>query len=111
MLLRSKLSQNWPKYLEDITNALNERHLARIGDLQPSTINSFLDDFKVQEALKRHPYDIPPEPSWQEQQQNEQNYESSKTPFKVNSYVFLDDKQSVFNKSFYAQVKYFILQI
>lgn len=104
MLLRSKLSKNWPKYLQDITNALNQRHLSRIGNLQPQSVNSFLDDVKVQEALKTKPSDLPPEPSWQEQEKNTQNYESSSNPFKIGSYVFLDEKQSVFNKSFHIQV-------
>lgn len=103
-LLRSKLSDDWPKYLKFVVDALNERPLERIGFKKPSEINSLDDNIVVQEAWKNKNITPFEEPSWKNQAKNEKNYEKSKNPFKVGTFVYLDQKNSIFDKSFYLQV-------
>jgi len=35
MMMRDKLSQDWPKYLELTVKALNARHIKALGGFQP----------------------------------------------------------------------------
>jgi hypothetical protein len=105
MLMRSKLTSNWPKYLQAIVDALNQRPLKRIGYLKPADINSDLDDIKVQQALSDHKIEPYRQPDWRTQEKNQTDYENStKNVLQVGTYVYADQKQQVFNKSFYIQV-------
>jgi len=107
MLMRSKLTNNWPKYLPAVVWALNQRPLKRIGYLKPADINSELDDIKVQEALAEHKIEPFNQPDWRTQEKNQADYEnSSKNSLQVGTYVYADEKQRVFNKSFYIQVSW-----
>ena len=74
--------------------------------MKPSDINTLSDNIVVQEALKNKNIKPFEEPSWKEQVENQTNYEKSKNPFKVGTFVYLDQKNSVFDKSFYYQVYY-----
>lgn len=105
MLLRSKLSSFWSKYLQDIVNALNQRPLKRLGYLKPADISSPLDIVKVQEARKEHNIKVHEAPDWQAQEKNQADYESSKNPFQKGTFVYADQPESVFKKSFHVQVK------
>lgn len=107
-LLRYKLSDNWVKYLPYVVAALNKRSLERIGFLRPDDIHSEFDNIKVQEAQKKNHQESFSEPDWQTQQKLQQEYEnSSKNKFQVGTYVYLDNPQNVFQKSFHVQVIFF----
>ena len=43
MILRSKLSKDWPHYLPIVTNSLNNTPLKKIGFLKPCDIQSEAD--------------------------------------------------------------------
>ncbi len=61
-LLRAKLSENWVKYLSNVTQNLNLRPLKRIGNLRPIDIQSRYDNIAVQEMQKKEgllPYQEP----------------------------------------------------
>lgn len=105
MLLRSKLSDYWSKYLPDVVKALNERPLERLGYLKPSDINSPLDTVKVQEARKEHNIQVYEQPDWRTQEENQAKYESSSNPFQKGTFVYADEPQAIFKKSFHIQVK------
>jgi len=104
-LLRSKLSDDWPRYIKFVVDALNERPLKRIGYLKPSEINSIEDNQKVFLAWQKHNLPVFEEPGWKEQQKNEMAYQKNSETLKVGDYVYKDNKTSVFNKSFAFQVK------
>jgi len=103
-LLRSKLSDDWPKYIKYVVDALNQRQLRRIGFLTPASITEIGDNLKIQAALKEHNIELYEEPSWQEQTKNQKAFEASNKNLKVGDFVYLDKKQSIFDKSFYYQV-------
>lgn len=104
-LLRYKLSDNWVKYLPYVVAALNKRSLKRIGFLRPDDIHSEFDNIKVQEALKKNHQETFSEPDWRTQQKLQEQYEkSSKNKFQVGTFVYLDEPQNVFQKSFHVQV-------
>lgn len=104
MLLRSKLSKFWSKYLPFIVNALNQRQLERLGNLRPEDISSPLDNVKVQNARKEKNIQVYKEPDWRTQEKNQSDYEASSNPLKVGTFVYADQLQSVFQKSFHFQV-------
>lgn len=110
-LLRYKLSDDWVKYLPYVVAALNKRSLERIGFLRPDDIHSEYDNIKVQEAQKKNHVEAFSEPDWQTQQKLQQQYEkSSKNKFQVGTYVYVDNPQHVFQKSFHVQVIFFRFQ-
>lgn len=106
MLMRSKLTTFWSKYLPDVVKALNERPLKRLGYLRPSDVSSPLDAVKVQEARRNHNIKVYEEPDWRTQEKNQKAYESdSKNVFQKGTFVYADDPQRPFKKSFHYQVR------
>lgn len=103
-LLRDRLSDDWVKYLPFVTSALNKRRLPRLGFLRPEDINSPDNDIDVRKAKEENHIKTLTEPSWRQQVENQKLYESSKSPFQKGAFVYLDDPQFVFNKSFHVQV-------
>lgn len=110
-LLRHKLSEDWVRYLPSVTENLNKRILPRLGYLSPSMISSPINDVDVQKARKKNNIHVPTQPSWQEQNENQKKYEASNSPFQKNQFVYLDEPQKVFNKSFHVQVNFFTLLV
>lgn len=99
------MSDNWVKYLPYVVAALNKRPLEKIGFLRPDDIHSEFDDTKVQEAQKKSHTKPFSEPDWQTQETLQRQYEQSpKNEFQVGTYVYLDNPQHVFQKSFHVQV-------
>jgi len=107
-LLRYKVSDDWVKYLPYVVAALNKRPLESIGFLTPDDIHSEFDNTKVQESQKKAHSEPYREPDWQTQQKLQQEYEKSpKNKFQVGTFVYLDNPQDVFQKSFHVQVLIF----
>ena len=108
-LLRDKLSDDWVKYLPFVTANLNKRRMRRLGYLSAEEIVSPNNDIDVQRAREKNHIVIPTEPSWEQQRKNQKIYESSSSPFQKNQFVYLDEPQRVFNKSFHVQVTFFLI--
>lgn len=88
-----------------MVDALNKRPLERIGFLRPDDIHSEFDNIKVQEAQKKSQKEPFSEPDWRTQEKLQKEYEQSpKNKFQVGTFVYLDDPQNVFQKSFHVQV-------
>ena len=104
MMLRDKLSKNWPSYLPIVVKSLNERHIPTLGGIQPITINSMEQDPIIRAAQKEHGINPYIEPTYQEQNQNQKQYEESKNNFQVGQYVYLDFKIDTFSKSYDTQI-------
>jgi len=103
-LLRDNLTQDWPRYInliEEDHNNLPQKHL---GFMKPNDINTPYDSAKVLKAKKIHNIEIFREPTFKNQIINEQKYLQNNTTLKVNDYVYLDFKKSLFSKSFDTQV-------
>ena len=105
MLLRGTLSRNWPAHIQQICDDFNNTPIKRLGWLKPAEINSLADSIKVTEAKKAHNIPILKEPSFEEQQVNQKNYELNKTNIQEGSYILLDFKETpLFDKSFDTSV-------
>ncbi len=106
-ILRSELTQDWVQYLPTVVKALNDRPVKALGNVKPSTINSFLDDVKIRAAQSANNINPYHEPDYQTQNQNQAEYENSKRKFQLGSFVYLDFKQTAFDKSFDSQISSF----
>jgi len=77
--------------------------MKRIGYLSPGSVNTLVDDVSVREAQEANCVTPAPQPSYQEQNVSQANYEKS-TGFQKDDFVYLDYKQKTFSKSFDLQV-------
>ncbi len=108
--MRSEISDNWPALLPYIIKALNQKRIKVLGNIMPSEINSEWDDVKLREAQKNNKVKVYHEPNWETQNQNQKTYLESKKILQPGSYVYVDKKTEVFNKSFFVQVKIFFFK-
>ena len=103
-MLRDAVTDDWPKYISFVVESLNSRHLRSIGFTAPKEIKSELDDVKIREAQRESGIKPPNYPEWKVQDENQANYEKSFNPFQQGAYVYLDDKVTAFDKSYYSLV-------
>jgi len=105
MMMRSEISDDWPKFLPYVVDALNHKPIKALGFKSPSEINSEWDDVKIRESQKEKKIQVYHEPDWKTQNKNQEKYlSSSKNKFQPGTFVYIDKKTEVFNKSFFAQV-------
>ena len=104
MLLRGTLSQDWPKYLPEVTKALNNTPIKTLGWLKPSSIHGESDSQKVRIAKQSANISTYTEPSFQKQEENQHQYENSSNTLQVNDFVYLDFDEKLFDKSFDVSV-------
>jgi hypothetical protein len=105
MMMRSEVSTDWPKFLPLVVSALNKKPQKQLGNLSPSEITSELDDPKVRDAQRAENVHIYKEPSWEQQNENQEEYSNTNNPFQIGQHVYLDKKTEVFDKAFFAQVR------
>ena len=101
--MRTTYSQNWPKFLPLITQAVNNTKNPAIGNLRPADITSPLQDPLIDEAIG-----FPAVPSIEEFENNQKTYEKSRFLLQVGNYVYADEKEGkdAFYKSFDVQVTF-----
>jgi len=109
VMLRDRVSEHWPKYLPVVTENLNLQPRPALGYMTPAQIQSPMDDPAVQRAKKLHHIPQQEEPSQEEQEQNQKDFEASNSPYKVGNYVFKNFLPNAFDKSFDTQVSIYIL--
>ncbi len=93
--MRTLMTENWPKYLRSVVQAINNSPNTAIGGLCPSSIKSPMDDPKIDEKIGFHD-DIPVET----QKKNQKQYEKNKKKLQVGNYVYLDFVPTALSKSF-----------
>ncbi len=98
-LCRVLLTNNWPKYLKTVVQALNNTPNKAIGFLKPSEIKSPLDDPKI-DAVVGVPEDI----TFQDQIRNQESYESETKNLQIGDHVFMDFPPATLQKSFDSPV-------
>ena len=103
--MRSEISDDWPSFLPLVVDALNHKPIKALGNVSPSEINSEWDDEKIQKAQEEKQIKVYHEPDWQTQNKNQDDYLKSKNPLQPSSFVYVDKKTEIFNKSFFAQVR------
>ncbi len=99
-LLRTLLTQDWPKYLQKITTALNATANSAIGGLRPVDVAQPTDAPKVDNLVG-----IPQDVSMSQQRTNQANYES-KGPSNIQKgdYVYADFGPTAFEKGYDSPV-------
>ncbi len=102
-LLRGLLTQNWPKYLSQVVESLNNTPMKKLGWLKPSSIVSEKDSVKVRNAKVEHNIESYNEPNYQTQRENQANYELSDN-LHQGDFVYLDFDEKLFDKSFDVSV-------
>ena len=100
LIMRGERSKNWVKYLPIAVSLLNSRPLKRNGNVAPGSVNSMFDDIRIREAREAHHTAVPEEATWREQNELQANYEHSKGNFQKDDFVYLDNKEKTFAKSF-----------
>jgi len=107
-LLRGTLNKNWPGELEKVVTDYNNLPNKRIGYLRPNDILSKFDSAKVRDALATYKIPVKHEPSFKQQQKNQQNYEqqTGQDVLKEMDFVYVDLPTDKFGKSFDYQVNY-----
>lgn len=103
-LLRGSLSQDWPNFIEKIADDHNNTPQKKLGFLKPNDIQNSFDSAKVWKL--KNLQDIPHflEPTYKQQIINQHLNDTDDKSLKVNDYVYIDFKQSLFGKSFDVQV-------
>lgn len=105
MLLRGTLSKDWVSALPNIITKLNNSPLKRLGNLKPNDINGIQDSYRVLELKEKLGRPIFKEPSFDEQQRNQELYYSNeKNVLREESYCYVDFKTSVFDKAYDVSV-------
>ena len=104
MLLRGILSQDWIKFLPQVTESLNNTPLQKLGWLKPNSIKSEIDSVKVKIAQKEHNINVYEEPNFHTQRENQQTYELNSKNLQLNDYVYLNFEEKIFDKSFNVSV-------
>ncbi len=98
-LCRTLKTKKWPKFLKQITKAINNSPNSAIGFLKPSDIKSPLDDPKIDDKIG-----IPEDVSFEQQAKNQQEYENNNKNLQQGDYVYLDFPPSTMEKGFDSPV-------
>ncbi len=105
-LLRALRKRNWPYYLKDIVNAINNSSNSAIGGLKPADLKAPTDGPKIDAAIGIAE-DIP----FQTQIQNQKEYEGKKENIQKNDFVFVDFGPSEMAKGYDSPVTRYKLSL
>lgn len=105
MLLRSKLSENWLKYLPQIVSNLNNTPMKKLGFLKPIDITSEKSTVEVNVARNTNSIDISKQPNIFKQLETEENDRKSKKSLKVGDFVYKQFDTKMFDKKYNISVR------
>ncbi len=98
-LLRTLLSQNWPKYLGDIVKNINSSPNSALGGLRPVDIQHPVDAPTLDGKIGI-PEDIP----FEMQEMNQKAYEKKKSNIQKGDHVYVDFGPDLFEKGYDSPV-------
>ncbi len=98
-LLRTLLSRNWPKYLQDVVNAINSSPNSGLGGLRPIDIEKTVDA-----PILDNKIGIPEDVSFDQQQKNQQKYEKKRSNLQKGDNVYVDFGPAAFEKGYDSPV-------
>lgn len=104
MQMRDTLSQNWPELLPKVVKSYNSTPLQHLGYMRPEEIKTVTDCLKVRDAQKKHHIIAYREPSFHDQEKNQEKYEENALNFKVGDFVYANQEEKLFDKSFTVKV-------
>ena len=94
-LLRTHRTDQWDKYLSDVVASYNKTPQKVIGGLRPEEIKSPLDDPLIDDKIGHIKF-----PSLKTMLKRQAKYEADESKLQVGQYVYADEKEHVFDKSF-----------
>ncbi len=94
-LLRTLRSQEWPKYLQTVVDAINNLPHKAIGNLRPADIKTREDTEKIDEAVGV-PEDVP----FEDQKKAQKNYEANSRKLQKGDHVHADFGPQSFDRGF-----------
>lgn len=100
MLLRSKLSENWVKYLPIIVKSMNEMPLKKLGYLKPVDITNEADSASVDIAKSNILMPTYKQPTFLEQKNNAKSDSESMKTLKIGDYVYKQFDEKIFDKKY-----------
>lgn len=109
LILQSKQTNNWPKYIKDVVTQLNQVQVPKLGYVRPIEINSFLDDYKVRDGQNLHGISAVSAPTLSERRENEKKYSSAKNVLQLGDLVYLDPNENKFSKQYVRKVKHIFI--
>jgi len=101
MVLRSELSEDWPKYINLVVQGLNNTPLRKLGYLKPNDINSEKNSVDVQVNKKVHNISTYRQPNFESQLKNVQEFKSE---LKVGDFCYKFYDEKLFDKKYNISV-------
>ncbi len=102
-VLRTLLSQNWPKYLPDVVHNINSSPNQALGGLRPIDIQQPSDGPMVDNKIG-----IPEDVSFEQQERNQKAYEKNKSNLQKGDNVYVDFGPTPFDKGYDSPVSEFL---
>ncbi len=94
-LMRTKMTTNWPVFLQDIVKAINNSPNSAIGGLLPASITTPEDGPKIDKRIG-----LAEDISFEDQKRNQEKYKQESKIFQAGDHVYADFGPSPFEKSF-----------
>jgi len=107
MLLRSKLSENWVKFLPNVVASLNRVPRKRLGFLRPIDISNEASSVAVSQAKEKLSIATLRQPNIFQQKKNEKADSLNKTSLKKDDYVYKQFDVKMFDKKYNIAVTVF----
>jgi len=109
MLLRSKLSKNWIKYIQVVAKNLNNLPIKKLGFLKPNDITSEKSSVFVHNEKEKYKVQSLNQPTFKDQQENQAQYEQNEKHLQKGDYVYKQFDVKMFDKKYNIAVKEQIL--
>ena len=107
MTLRSQLSNDWPAYLKQTVDSLNNRHIESLGGVRPADVNNVFEGAQILEAQQKKGIKSYRKPYWKDQNLSQKKFDKDRTQkFKTGDYVYLDMKKTAFDKAYDIQISF-----
>lgn len=104
MMMEELNTSNWPALLVKVVEQLNNRPVEKLGGIKPKNINSFYDDVIVREAQKEKKVNVYEQPTYDQQEANQTEYEKKRSLMQAGTFVYLQNKKATFQKSYLPHV-------
>lgn len=105
LILRSQLSENWPKFIRDVVNGYNNTPLKKLGFLTPNDIKSEKESVDVQVNKNLQNIETYRQPNLAKQNENKEQYETKKNKLQIGDYCYKFFDEKVFDKKYNISVR------
>lgn len=104
MILRSQLSENWPKYIKFVVDGYNNTPLKKLGYLTPNDIQSEKESVDVRLNKNLSNISIYKQPTFENQLENAKTFKNEKS-LQVGDFCYKFYDENLFNKKYNISVR------